>query len=174
MAPPSPQEQFILIITALVLPPLAIFLAKKYSVTNKEFLISLVLTLFGHVPGSIFSVYYLVCIDFPSYTRLPDAEETPTDNEGDNHPSVGVQEQRLHTGKRVKGSLQQQPSKQHQQQQQQQKQQQQQPYRDEVSSAPQTSTSSKAPLLGAGGLPSYHDVVHSNQDNKVSDNKTQH
>ena len=34
---PSQQEQFILIVAAIILPPLAIFLSKKYSIWNKEF-----------------------------------------------------------------------------------------------------------------------------------------
>ncbi|RLV93620.1 hypothetical protein JA1_002357 [Spathaspora sp. JA1] len=75
------QEHFILIIAALVLPPLAIFLVKKYSIWNKEFLVSVLLTMFGHVPGAVFTLYYLLCVEFPQsrdqgYNRLPDDEES--------------------------------------------------------------------------------------------------
>lgn len=77
---PSQQEQFILIVAAIILPPLAIFLSKKYSIWNKEFWISVVLTLIGHIPGAIFAVYYLLYVQYPQqgvegYTQLPDDVE---------------------------------------------------------------------------------------------------
>ncbi|CAI5756330.1 unnamed protein product [Candida verbasci] len=82
----SKGEQFILIVTAIILPPLSIFFAKRYSLVNKEFWISVILTLIGHLPGVIFVLYYLLYIEFPknreSYIRLND-EETGLTEEGE-------------------------------------------------------------------------------------------
>ncbi|KAK6197046.1 uncharacterized protein RJT21DRAFT_58859 [Scheffersomyces amazonensis] len=79
--PNSHAERFLLILLAIVLPPLPIFIIKKYSIWNKEFLVSVLLTIFGHVPGAVFSIYYIL-VEFPrsslqtgEYVRLPDDEE---------------------------------------------------------------------------------------------------
>ena len=55
-------------------------MSKKYSIWNKEFWISVVLTLIGHIPGAIFAVYYLLYVQYPQqgvegYTQLPDDVE---------------------------------------------------------------------------------------------------
>ncbi|KAG7664697.1 uncharacterized protein J8A68_001794 [[Candida] subhashii] len=95
--PSTEQVHFLLIIIGIVLPPLAIFLVKGNSIWNKEFWVSLLLTTFGHIPGAIFALYYMICIEFVKrrgddeggYHRLPDDEEsqlraeaTATDQDG--------------------------------------------------------------------------------------------
>ena len=84
-SPPSPQEQFILIIAGVILPPLAVFLAKRYSIWNKEFWITLFLTLLGHLPGLVFAIYWLVCVQFPqqgiNYTPVEDIENLAADHQ---------------------------------------------------------------------------------------------
>lgn len=150
---PSLQEQFVLIVAAIILPPLAIFLSKKYSIWNKEFWISVVLTLIGHIPGAIFAVYYLLCVQFPQqgvegYTQLPDDVE-----------------QQLHA-EHQQGLSQEQPQEQHQGIR---------IYHDEEHVQPKENQ-----ILTANDLPSYDDIVGSSEaptghrDVKGGDNKIQH
>ncbi|KAL6452596.1 OSR8 Hydrophobic protein OSR8 [Candida maltosa Xu316] len=86
--PPSPQEQFILIVAAILFPPLPIFIVRRYNICNKEFIISVLLTILGHLPGIIFALYFLLCVYFPQqglegYTRLPDDVEQQLHAESD-------------------------------------------------------------------------------------------
>lgn len=59
---------------AFILPPLPIFLltGPNYTVFTKEILISVILTLFGHVPGIIFSLYVI----FLQYNRSRDGYDS--------------------------------------------------------------------------------------------------
>lgn len=76
------QIHFLLIIIAIVLPPLGVFLVKQNSIRNKEFWVTLFLTICGHIPGTVFALYYMICIEFPKsrngegYHRLPEDEES--------------------------------------------------------------------------------------------------
>ncbi|ODV67489.1 hypothetical protein HYPBUDRAFT_152408 [Hyphopichia burtonii NRRL Y-1933] len=85
---PNQSQMIILAVLLFFIPPLPIFLltAPKYTILTKEFLVSVLLTLFGHVPGVLFSLYY-VLIEFPrinadayeraeGYIRLGDDEES--------------------------------------------------------------------------------------------------
>lgn len=61
-AAPSPPEQFVLVLAAIFLPPLATFLAQR-TIFTKEFLVTVVLTLFGHIPGVYLpSTFYFALI----------------------------------------------------------------------------------------------------------------
>ncbi|EGW33643.1 uncharacterized protein SPAPADRAFT_50498 [Spathaspora passalidarum NRRL Y-27907] len=162
------QEQFILIIAALVLPPLAIFLAKKYSIWNKEFLVSVLLTMFGHIPGAIFTLYYLWYIEFPQsrqggYNRLPDDDESRLgqqqegfyeDHDHHQESRVGAQEEGFYEPEQLK-----------------------QPQPQQQGNAGSSSSRPQNDAL-AGDLPAYEDIVQPLQAPAVdvkgsSDNKIQ-
>ncbi|KAM0821371.1 hypothetical protein ACQ4PT_072276 [Festuca glaucescens] len=49
---------FLEILIAILLPPLGVFL--HYGLCSKEFLISVLLTILGYIPGIIYAVYVLV------------------------------------------------------------------------------------------------------------------
>ncbi|KAI5951716.1 hypothetical protein KGF54_004791 [Candida jiufengensis] len=182
--PPSNQEQFVLVLLAIFLPPLAICFAKR-SIFNKEFLVGLLLTIFGHLPGLIFSLYYLLCIYFPErrgevdgYTTLRDDEEHRLggDNNGNNnrdgdnhnhnhHHHDHNDTEQIHGFIHHQGS----PNKQSKQK----------PYRDNVPAG--DSDNINAPLLNANDLPAYDDIMdstnkkhHHHEDRKSGgDNKIQ-
>ncbi|KAK6454745.1 uncharacterized protein RJT20DRAFT_137088 [Scheffersomyces xylosifermentans] len=74
----------ILIFGAFVLPPLPIFLLQDYSIFTKEFLVAVILTVLGHIPGTIYAVFFIL-VEYPryiantrneaGYRRVPDDEE---------------------------------------------------------------------------------------------------
>ncbi|OAY71987.1 hydrophobic protein OSR8-like [Ananas comosus] len=57
---------FFEILLAIVLPPLGVFL--RYGCCSCEFLIALLLTILGYIPGIIYAVYVIVAVqpDRPS------------------------------------------------------------------------------------------------------------
>ncbi|KAI5964633.1 uncharacterized protein KGF55_001702 [Candida pseudojiufengensis] len=176
---PSNQEQFVLVLLAIFIPPLAICFAKR-SIFNKEFLVGLLLTLLGHLPGLIFSLYYLLCVYFPErrgevdgYTTIRDDEEHRLGG-NDHDRNVGGDRHHNHhhrqEAEQVQGIVHNQTSSN--------KQAKQKPYRDNVPVGDHDD--SNAPLLNAGDLPAYDDIVdskskkHHHQDGKSGgDNKIQ-
>lgn len=86
MSSNSAQKLF-LSLMGVIFPPLPIFILKRYDIFNKEILVSVILTLLGHLPGVIFSIYYIYVLSdeideapgaSSGYTRLDD------DNDSDN------------------------------------------------------------------------------------------
>lgn len=65
-------DTLLLLIMAIVLPPLPVFLINK-TVFTKEFLVSVLLTILGHIPGLLFSFYYIL-IEHPKQTVRLDEE----------------------------------------------------------------------------------------------------
>lgn len=61
---PSFAQRILLILLAFILPPLPIIMLSNNNVFTKECLISIILTLLGHVPGVLFSLYYIL-IEYP-------------------------------------------------------------------------------------------------------------
>lgn len=51
-------EKILLTLMAFLLPPLPVFLLQK-SIFTKEFLVCVILTLLGHLPGTLFALYFL-------------------------------------------------------------------------------------------------------------------
>lgn len=187
-AAPSPPEQFVLVLAAIFLPPLAIILAQR-TVFTKEFLVTVVLTFFGHIPGSVFVIYFLFYIDFPSrgvegYTRISDNESqvgggAPQQSQGGDSHSHN-QNQHRGPGHRLGGedhtiSEQQHGIIHHNASTEGGSQNHYTPYRDDIEGDVENPG---APLLNAGDLPTYDDVVdgkHKKAANNVksSDNKVQ-
>ncbi|KAI5957530.1 hypothetical protein KGF57_003224 [Candida theae] len=192
-AAPSPPEQFVLLLAAIFLPPLATFLAQR-TIFTKEFLVTVILTFFGHIPGSVFAIYFLFYIDFPSrgvegYSRIGDDDESqvgsPSQGGGNGagaarssrspHPqhsgpghrlggedhTVSEQQQGfIHHGASGEAGSQSRA-----------------PYRDNVVEGDLDSP--EGPLLNAGDLPAYDDIVDGKhrkaaKNSKSSDNKVQH
>lgn len=56
---PTGLQKFILVLLALILPPLPILLVNNFKFSQRQFLFSVVLTIFGHFPGLLYSLYYL-------------------------------------------------------------------------------------------------------------------
>lgn len=75
----SGLEKLLLGALGFFLPPVPVFLLQK-TVFTKEFLVTVILTCLGHVPGVIFS-FYFIFVEYPrkSYTRLDD-ESHPQGN----------------------------------------------------------------------------------------------
>lgn len=117
--PLNGAQTLILIILCFVFPPLPVFLLKENSLYSRELLLSILLTILGHVPGVLFSIYYVV-VEYPrkngfyccsqGYIRIEDHEnEDPesrpmesesTHNEEPNYtnPEAQVQEETTHQG----------------------------------------------------------------------------
>lgn len=80
---PTGGAKFVLALISFVFPPLTVLILKDYNVVNWEFLASIILTILGHLPGALFSLWYLL-YGFPEevhlsegrdgYIRLPDEE----------------------------------------------------------------------------------------------------
>lgn len=70
-------EKILLTIMAFILPPLPVFLQQK-TIFTKEFLVCLILTFMGHLPGTLFALYYIYFVqDFrENYTRIDEESET--------------------------------------------------------------------------------------------------
>lgn len=87
---PNASQRFILCVAAIVLPPLPVFLlsAPHYTVFTKDFLICLLLTCFGHFPGAIFALHFVLVL-FPSRYRHSHSDyvSLPTDDEASEHPN---------------------------------------------------------------------------------------
>lgn len=81
---PNYAQNVLLIILSLILPPLPIIMLSNNSIFTKECLISVILTLLGHIPGVFFSLYYIL-IEYPKrftrqsgrdgYIRIEDEDE---------------------------------------------------------------------------------------------------
>lgn len=90
---PNFTQQVILAILGFILPPLPIFLltSPNYTIFTKEFLVSVILTLLGHVPGVLFSLYFI----FIEYARAHEGAGGPRDgyiriNENDEESQLRV------------------------------------------------------------------------------------
>ncbi|EEQ40249.1 Proteolipid membrane putative modulator family protein [Clavispora lusitaniae] len=77
---PSTTQKYLLVLMALLLPPLPIFLltSPKHTIRTKEFFISFLLTFLMYFAGILYSIYF-ICFAFPSsktdgYFRLGDEE----------------------------------------------------------------------------------------------------
>lgn len=197
-AAPSAPEQFVLVLAAVFIPPLATFLAQR-TIFTKEFLVTVILTFFGHIPGTVFAIYFLFYIDFPArgvegYSRIGDSESQvgagPQGGQGgarggssSTHSQGPHQSQHKGPGHRLGGEDHTLSEQQHgfihhnapreggsQQSQHG-------PYHDHVEG---DLDNPGAPLLNAGDLPAYDDVVVDGKhkktvkDGKSSDNKVQH
>lgn len=189
-AAPSPPEQFVLVLAAIFLPPLATFLAQR-TIFTKEFLVTVVLTLFGHIPGSVFAIYFLFCIDFPSrgvegYTRIGDDENQVGGSGGAQQGgNAGSQshnrDQQRGPGHRLGGeghtiSEQQHGIIHHNASRESGSHGPHSPYHDDVEGDVENPG---APLLNASDLPAYDDIVDSKhkktvKTGKTADNKVQH
>ncbi|KAI5953905.1 hypothetical protein CANMA_004744 [Candida margitis] len=188
-AAPSPPEQFVLVLAAVFIPPLATFLAQR-TIFTKEFLVTVILTFFGHIPGSVFAIYYIFYIDFPSrgvegYSTIGDNESrvgtAPQQNQGGAH-SQGPHSnnQSRGPGHRLGGdedhtiSEQQQGFIHHTGPREGGSQNKHKPYRDDLEGDVENPG---APLLNANDLPAYDDVVDGKHkktsDGKSVDNKIQ-
>ena len=95
------RPRFILALMALILPPLPLFLmtAPHYTLFTKEIFISVLLTLLGHVPGIIFSLYLIFTKDdiHDGFARGDGAatsllhDDVATHNHVDHPPTVPYQ-----------------------------------------------------------------------------------
>lgn len=76
-------QNLLLIGLAVVFPPVPVFLLDNYRVLTRPMLITVLLTLCGHVPGVIFAIYYV--LDHESfkrrlgYSRLDDEQAVPNE-----------------------------------------------------------------------------------------------
>lgn len=80
----------ILLVAAFVLPPLPIFLLQDYNIFTREFLVAVILTVLGHIPGTIFAVFYIL-VEYPKvygrrqaaagYLSVPGDVENQIENE---------------------------------------------------------------------------------------------
>lgn len=93
MANPSESsktlQNILLIGLAIVFPPIPVFLLDNYRALTKPMLITVLLTVFGHIPGVIFAIYYIIEHEkFHShhhhhhhersqYSRLDDEQQIP-------------------------------------------------------------------------------------------------
>lgn len=84
----SRAERILLGLLAFFLPPVPVFLLTK-TIFTKEFLVSVILTCLGHVPGVLFTLYYIY-FEYPrdSYNRL-DNESRPGHRQGRNVAASG-------------------------------------------------------------------------------------
>lgn len=96
---PNRGQRFILCIAAIALPPLPVFLLSgpNYTVFTKEFLITLLLTVFGHLPGAIFALYFIFVVHPSRYRRansdyisLPRDEESRVHHDEDERSPLGI------------------------------------------------------------------------------------
>lgn len=90
--PPSDFQKLILVVMGIILPPLPVFLLLGNTIFTMEFLVSVLLTLLGHLPGVLFAVYFIL-VKFPQTSR----------NEGyirinDDENQLGVDSEHTETG----------------------------------------------------------------------------
>lgn len=81
---PNYAQNILLIVLSFIIPPVPIIILSDNSIFTKECLISVILTLLGHVPGVLFSLYYIL-IEYPKranrrlgrngYIRIEDEDE---------------------------------------------------------------------------------------------------
>lgn len=81
---PNYAQTMLLIVLSFIIPPLPIIMLSNNAIFTKECLISVILTLLGHIPGIIFSLYYIL-IEHPKritrrsgrdgYIRIGDDDE---------------------------------------------------------------------------------------------------
>ena len=82
---PNYAQNILLIVLSFIIPPVPIIMLSDNSIFTKECLISVILTLLGHIPGVLFSLYYIL-IEYPKratrrsgrdgYIRIEDEDET--------------------------------------------------------------------------------------------------
>lgn len=80
---PSTSQKYLLVLMAILVPPLPIYLltGPKHTMKTKEFFLSLLLTILMYLAGMLYSIYF-VCVAFPEsknegYFRLNDEERQP-------------------------------------------------------------------------------------------------
>lgn len=66
--PPTDFQKLVLLVMGVILPPLPVFLLQGNTIFTMEFLVSVLLTVLGHLPGVLFAVYY-ICVKYPQSTR---------------------------------------------------------------------------------------------------------
>lgn len=81
---PNYAQNILLIVLSFIIPPVPIIMLSDNSIFTKECLISVILTLLGHIPGVLFSLYYIL-IEYPKratrhsgrdgYIRIEDEDE---------------------------------------------------------------------------------------------------
>ncbi|CUM50811.1 unnamed protein product [Debaryomyces tyrocola] len=81
---PNYAQNILLIILSFIIPPVPIIMLSDNSIFTKECLISVILTLLGHIPGVLFSLYFIL-IEYPKrahrhsgrdgYIRIEDEDE---------------------------------------------------------------------------------------------------
>jgi uncharacterized membrane protein YqaE (UPF0057 family) len=90
----SSFQNFLLIVLAVIFPPIPVFILDNYCVWTKPMLITVLLTIFGHVPGIIFAIYYIVeygkfnTSPRTGYVRLDEEESVPHTSNHVDHPPV--------------------------------------------------------------------------------------
>lgn len=62
--PLNGTQTIILVILCFIFPPLPVFLLTENSLYTRELLLSVLLTILGHIPGVLFSLYY-VLVEYP-------------------------------------------------------------------------------------------------------------
>lgn len=98
-------EYILLILIGFFVPPVPIFLLDK-TIFSKEFLVSVLLTLLGHLPGVLFSIYYIV-IEFPRRHRQRGYRNLDEENRNqpEHHESEEQQSQpSVYVGEQTQGS----------------------------------------------------------------------
>ena len=97
--PPSDFQKLVLVVMGLLLPPLPVFLLLGNTIFTMEFLVSVLLTLLGHLPGVLFAVYF-VLVKFPrtsrneGYIRIDDDEnQLGVDSETGHDSRIDVENQ---------------------------------------------------------------------------------
>ncbi|CAH2354396.1 hypothetical protein CLIB1423_16S01750 [[Candida] railenensis] len=93
------RPKLFLAIMAFILPPLPLFLltGPNYTIFTKEIFISLLLTIFGHIPGIIFSLYVIFYDSDPFASDGP-LGYTSIDDEGSDHPHHHNHHHDTHSG----------------------------------------------------------------------------
>lgn len=94
---PNYAQTILLIVLSFIIPPLPIIMLSNNTIFTKECLISVILTLLGHIPGIIFSLYYIL-IEYPKritrrsgrngYIRIGDDDEIRPTPVVDGNPFV--------------------------------------------------------------------------------------
>ena len=98
---PNYAQTILLIVLSFIIPPVPIIMLSNNSIFTKECLISVILTLLGHIPGVAFSLYY-VLIEYPKritrrsgrdgYIRIGDDDEIRPTLVVDSNPYAQEQE----------------------------------------------------------------------------------
>ncbi|CUM68225.1 uncharacterized protein PRCAT00005946001 [Priceomyces carsonii] len=76
-------QKVILTLLAFIFPPLPVFMLNNYVVFSKEMLLSVLLTILGHLPGVLYSIFYIF-VEFPKQNRSTEGYIQITDDEETN------------------------------------------------------------------------------------------